>query len=53
MVFNSAMDARDEDHRFRSALERFAIGVLAVLLLSGLWQGYGAWLFGAADSHGP
>jgi hypothetical protein len=28
---------------------RLATGWLVVLLLSGLWQGYGAWLSGAGD----
>jgi hypothetical protein len=27
-------------------LKRIAISILVVLLLSGLWQGYAAWLFG-------
>ena len=53
MVFNTAMDARDENHRPRPAIAKFAIGILAMLLVSGLWQGYGAGLFGAAVSHGP
>jgi len=53
MVFNAVMDARDENPRPRPAIARFAIGMLTMLLVSGLWQGYGAGLFGAAVSHGP
>ncbi len=53
MVFNRVMDAREKDHRPRPALARFAIGMLALLLAAGLWQGYGTGLFGAAVSHGP
>jgi len=52
MVFNAVMDAREENHRLR-AHAKFAIGILAMLLVWGLWQGYGAALFGAAVSHGP
>jgi hypothetical protein len=53
MVFNTVMDANEKDHRARPAIARLAIGVLIMLLVSGLWQGYGAGLFGAAVSHGP
>ena len=28
---------------------RLAIGWLVLLLVSGLWQGYGAWLLGGRD----
>jgi hypothetical protein len=53
MVFNTVMDARDDNHRPRPAIARLAIGILAMLLMAGLSQGYGAGLFGAAVSHGP
>ncbi len=53
MVFNTVMDARDENHRPRPAIAKLAIGVLTVLLVAGLWQGYGAGLLSAAVSHGP
>jgi hypothetical protein len=47
------MDARDKDHRPRPAIGKVAIGILAMLLVAGLWQGYGTGLLGAAVSHGP
>ena len=53
MVFNTVMDANEKNHRPRPAITKLAIGVLTMLLVSGLWQGYGAGLFGAAVSHGP
>jgi hypothetical protein len=53
MAFNSVMDTREENHRPRPAIAKFAIGMLAMLLAAGLWQGYGAGLFGAAVAHGP
>jgi len=43
------MDARNLKQLFRNAarhLERGAVMLLAALLALGLWQGYGAWLFG-------
>jgi hypothetical protein len=43
------MDARNLKQRFRNSarqLERGTAVVLAALLALGLWQGYGAWLFG-------
>jgi hypothetical protein len=32
-------------------LKRIALAILALLLASGLWQGYAAWLFGWPGSH--
>jgi hypothetical protein len=31
---------------------RIAFGVLVVLLVVGLWQGYGSWLLGEVHAHG-
>lgn len=39
------MDARSK----KPLVVRLVAGWLAILLVSGLWQGYGAWLFGAVD----
>jgi hypothetical protein len=39
------MDARDRKPRM-SRVERCAALLLTVVLAAGLWQGYGAWLFG-------
>jgi hypothetical protein len=46
-----AMNAGDVKRKFSRA-ERGAFVGLIFLVLLGLWQGYGAWLFGGAGHGG-
>jgi hypothetical protein len=48
------MDARERDPRGNWS-RRLTVIVslwLATLIAAGLWQGYGAWLFGIGGGHG-
>lgn len=45
MPFNTGMDARENCQARHSGITRIVIVLLLSLLASGLWQGYGAWLF--------
>jgi hypothetical protein len=45
------MDAHHKSPRNRTLIERLAVAALAVLLIAGLWQGYGAWLIATVKSH--
>lgn len=45
------MDAQDEKSPHRSWTARIIFGALVVLLVLGLWQGYGLWLLGEAGAH--
>jgi hypothetical protein len=45
------MDAQERTSSRRSWLARFAVAALVVMLVLGLWQGYGTWLLGRAVAH--
>ena len=45
------MDAQDDKTPRHSWIARITLGALVLILVIGLWQGYGTWLLNGAGTH--